>query len=349
MALSPDSMTSRRSSSEELPDSADFGNAPILEHKVIAASRSKQDPSIATETTAVPSNRSSYVTALSKCQSKEETTASSSRCGALHQSLQSSVLGDLEQNWQQEACIKFQQDSPRESAQRHSSAIQESADLKDNPQEKDASLHTAATQITSLLSSIPAMLATDTESSDAATESNDKTENGAPGKGCQFGKENACPEPATPLVTKSRTLPTASSAAAAAPDVFQTPPSDCAREGRYVQDSSSEGGDSDEERSPLIPQSTVRRGCRQVFTSDDEEPCDERSLPFMTAIASFDSTFPTAGSGYAPTAASQEFAPFCGFIEQKHCYASFAACLLKTEKVALYAYAKMALRSITRV
>lgn len=312
MALSPDSLTPRGSLSEELPDPADFASPPILEPKERAPSRSKQDPSIATETTIVSSTRSSYATALSKCQSKEETTASSSRCGALHQSLHSSVLGDLEQNWQQEACIKPQQDAPRESAQRHSSAVQELADFKDNAPEKDASLHTAATQISSPPSSMPSRLATETESGNTATEANSETESG---KGCQLGKENACPEPATPLVMKSRALSTASFAAAAPPDVFQTPPSDCAREDRSMQDSLSEGADSDEERSPLIPQSTVRRGCRQVFTSDDEEPCDERSLPFMTAIASFDSTFPTAGSGYAPSAGSQEFAPFYDFIE----------------------------------
>lgn len=311
MQLSPDSPPSRAFPSHVEDEAA---NSPILEPQVTANGHNQT--SLSARMTVETAGDSPYATARSSCHSQQE-TAASPRCGAPYVSDQSCGGKMSEELSKPQSAIKkpesLQQallqrshgNAPEEPAQEVFHTKEQSPHPDRDAREKSASMQTANTQINALESGIAVRIAKG--GSSTILEATYNTELGdAERNGCQLGNQSICHEPATPLTTKPCCFPVASFEGPAICEVFQTPPSDCRTESSRVPHSFPVAEDSDEDSSPVVPQSTVRKGSRQVVSSDDEEQhSQERSLPFLTAITCFDSTFSrpshsTAGSGYAP-------------------------------------------------
>ena len=300
MQLSPDNLTPRSLSAEEESEPA---SPPLPDAQAI--SESDQNPLPATEIKDRPSSNPSYFTAWTSCQKQKE-AISCPRDGALHESKHSLEAESSEQPYMAQSASQHQEflrqralheDASEKSASRITSAAEESLPASGSSAcEESPSMHTAKMQISGSESSMP-----DTAQMSGKTlvEVASDTEEG--GSLCE--DQDNCREPSTPLVTTPRCFQPASLPAAS--EVFQTPPSDCVAKSNCGERCWSAAAESEDDSSPLIPQSTVRRGSKRVVSSDDEEqPGNESSLPFLTAITCFDSTFSgpscsTTGSGYA--------------------------------------------------
>ena len=286
MQLSPESNAPRISSYEELQDDSIPAHGTVQDQEA-AALGSQQALKSATGTTDVPNNDAASISNAEAwmCAQSQETRATSSY-GTPPATLQGLITKAFQRdNFQahiggkQPVFCESQQDAPAESSSPFPATVRRRLSCDRSARDREASMHTAVKRLRDPNSSSPARSA-----QQAVSEATYNTQN-HPTRECQ----PLCQEPATPLV--ARFYPASRFGIPTASEVFGTPGSSCREEGPPQNDSPLSGR-SDSDSSPLIPQSTVRRGSQRMIASDDEEqPSKDRSLPFLTAIANFDKTF----------------------------------------------------------